>query len=93
VIGIRGHYERSRLHGQQVVFPYDPQHTFVIDQHPASPQLGADPSIPVSASVLDGDLLNHAPYLHVFLDWCSLLQRAIKTGSADPGQLTHSLDA
>jgi hypothetical protein len=40
----------------------------VIDQHPAPPQLGADPSIPVSASMLDSDLLNHAPHLHVFLD-------------------------
>jgi hypothetical protein len=65
----------------------------VIDQHPASPQLGADPSIPVSALVLDRDLLYHASYFHVFLDWCSLLQKTIKTGSADPGQLTHSLDA
>jgi hypothetical protein len=43
--------------------------------------------------MLDSDLLNHVPYLHVFLDWCSLLQRTIKTGSTDPGQLTHSLDA
>jgi hypothetical protein len=43
--------------------------------------------------MLDRDLLHPAAYLHVFLDRCSLLQRAIKTGSADPGQLTHSLDA
>ena len=93
VIGIRGHHECPRLHGQQVVFAYDPQHTLVIHQHPAPPQLGTDPPIPVAASMLDSDLLNHAPHLHVFLDWCSLLQRTIKTGSADPGQLTHSLDA
>jgi hypothetical protein len=44
-------------------------------------------------SMLDSDLLNHAPYLHVFLDWCSFLQRTIKTGPADPGQLTHAFDA
>jgi hypothetical protein len=43
--------------------------------------------------MLDRDLLHHVARLHVFLDWCSLLQRTIKTGSADPDQLTHSLDA
>jgi hypothetical protein len=43
--------------------------------------------------MLDSDLLNHAPHLHVFLDGCSVLQRTIKTGSADPGQLTHAFDA
>jgi hypothetical protein len=43
--------------------------------------------------MLDSDLLNHAPHLHVFLDRCSALQKPIKTGSADPHQLTHSLDA
>src|SRR3981189_2197063 len=43
--------------------------------------------------MLDSDLLNHAAHLQVFLDWCSVLQRTIKTRSADPGQLTHSLDA
>ena len=43
--------------------------------------------------MLDSDLLNHAPHLHVFLDGCSVMQRTIKTGSADSGQLTHSLDA
>jgi hypothetical protein len=43
--------------------------------------------------MLDSDLLNHAPHLHVFLDWCSVLQRTIKPGSADPGQLTHAFDA
>ena len=26
VIGIRRHHEGPRLHGQQVIFPYDPQH-------------------------------------------------------------------
>jgi hypothetical protein len=56
----------------------------VIHKHPAPPQLGADPSIPVSASMLDSDLLNHAAHFHVFLDWCSVLQRTIKTRSADP---------
>jgi hypothetical protein len=65
----------------------------VIDQHPAPPQLGADPSIPVSASMLDSNLLNHAAHLHVFLNRCSALQRTIKTRSADSGQLTHSPDA
>ena len=59
----------------------------------AAPSCGADPSIPVSASMLESDLLNHAPHFHVFLDWCSVLQRTIKTGSADLGELTHSLDA
>jgi len=58
VIGIRGHHERPRLHGQQIVFPHDPQHTLVIDQHPLPPQLGADPPIAVSASMLDGNLLH-----------------------------------
>jgi hypothetical protein len=43
--------------------------------------------------MLDGNLLNHAAHLHVFLAWCSLLQRTIKTGSADSSQLTHSPDA
>jgi hypothetical protein len=65
----------------------------VVDQHPAPPQLGADPSISVSASMLDRNLLNHAAYLHVFLDGCAVLQRTIKTGSADSDQLTHSPDA
>jgi hypothetical protein len=41
----------------------------VIHQHPAPPQLGTDPPIPVAASMLDSDLLNHAPHFHVFLDW------------------------
>jgi hypothetical protein len=61
--------------------------------HPAPSQLGADSPIPVAASMLDSNLLNHAAHLHVFLDWCSVLQRTIKTRTADPGQLTHSLDA
>jgi hypothetical protein len=43
--------------------------------------------------MLDSDLLNHAAHLHVFFDRCSVLQRTIKTGSANSGQLTHSLDA
>jgi hypothetical protein len=43
--------------------------------------------------MLDSDLLNYAAHLHLFLDRCSFLQRTIKTGSADPSQLTHSLDA
>jgi hypothetical protein len=43
--------------------------------------------------MLDSDLLNHAAHLQVFLGWCSVLQRTIKTSSADSGQLTHSLDA
>jgi len=34
--------------------------------------------------MLDSDLLNHAPRLHVFLDWCSVLQRTIKTGRLTP---------
>jgi hypothetical protein len=65
----------------------------VIHQHPTPPQLGADPPISVAASVLDSDLLNHAPHLHIFLDGCSLLQGTIKTGPADSGQLTHAFDA
>jgi len=50
--------------------------------------LRRDPTerIPVAASVLDSDLLNHAAHLQVFFDWCSFLQRTIKTGPADPGQ-------
>jgi hypothetical protein len=43
--------------------------------------------------MLNSNLLNHAAHLHVFLDGCSFLQRTIKTGSTDSGQLTHSLDA
>ena len=44
MIGIRGDHERPRLHGQQVVFPHQPRHSLVVDQHPAPPQFCCSPA-------------------------------------------------
>jgi len=37
VLGICGHDEPFRRQGQQVVFPHDARHSFVVDQHALAP--------------------------------------------------------
>src|SRR6202022_336732 len=60
--------------------------------HSSTPQLRCDSSVPVAPPVLDSDLLNYRPNLHVLFHRHLFLQRTIETSPADPAQTAHLLD-
>ena len=92
MLGIRGDHEGPRLHRQQVVFPHQPRHAFVVHQHPAPTQFCGHPAIAVAAPMLQHDLLDRRPHFHLFFHRLPLLQRPVEARPAHLGQLTHPLD-
>jgi len=85
-------HKGPRLDGQQIVFPHEPRHRFVVHQQAPPAQLRRDPPIPVPAPMRQGDLLNLGPHQHRFLHGLGLLQRSVKPCPAHLGQLAHPLD-
>jgi hypothetical protein len=92
MLRIGGGHERFRLHRQQIVLSHQPCHSFVVHRQATSPQLRADPAVAVMAFMLEEDLMDLLPYLHIRLYRLLLLQRTIKTRLAHPRQPAHALD-
>jgi len=80
------------LKAQQVIFPHDPHHPFVVYLHSSSVQLRGDSPIAVAAAMLQGDLLDRRLHFHLFLNRLLFLQRPVKAPAADRHHLTHALD-
>ncbi len=92
MIGIRRHHEGPRLNSEQVVFPHEPRHPFVVHPQAAPPEFGRNPPIAIPTPMDQRDLLNLGPHHHLFLHGLDLVQRPVETGPADRHQLTHALD-
>ena len=92
MIGIRRDHEGARLNGEQVVFPHEPRHPFVVHQQAAPTQFRRDAPVAVPTPMGDGDLLNSRPHRHLFFYGLVRLQRPIETRPADLRQFTHPLD-
>ncbi len=66
--------EGPRLNRQQVVFPQEPRHPFVVHEQTAPTQFRRDPPIAVPTPMRQRDLLNLGPHQHRFLHGLGLLQ-------------------
>src|SRR5438045_2907779 len=89
---LRGSDKLALPYRQQIVFPHQPQHPFVIDVESALLQLDSDPAIAIAAPVLESNPLHLGSQLHILLYPVTGFQPTIKSGPAHACQSAHMLD-
>src|SRR5215469_9996489 len=65
----------------------------MVHLHSSAAELRGDLSIPVTTTMLQGNLLDHQSHLGLFFDRSLLFQRSIETSATDRNQLAQALDA
>src|SRR5467141_1863035 len=74
---IRSDNESFRLNGQQIIVPHHPCHLLAVHLHASAVQFCSDPSIAVTTTMFQSDLLNQGPHFRLFLCRFLLSQRPI----------------